>query len=288
MHPETLRVVTKKLPVTLEELFYGFEKKLNVSRVIEEEDGVLTKSTVLLSVNGLPGWTSGAKIHFQGAGDKRFGSPAQDIDIIIELLPHDYFQREGDHLIINTKVPLYSALLGHTEHIEGIDGKKINIPIRCSHISHSPPGASVFHNFDTRFLPSSSVLQPHPSGHGNQNEGRRHAQIESPSAQARMAHRALFGTPSLFGTPFTQASGRTMYSVLPIPYRPSARLIPQCPTRMHHCWHSIYRARAKLFALTIGNSFSAPMQITVTPAWAQNIEKVNEIFDKTYSNYEKW
>ena len=124
-----MHAVTRRLAVSLEELFFGFHKRLKVARRIEDSQGNVTTSSVILTINGLPGWRHGTALTFSQAGDRKFGFPAQDVTIIIEEEPHPVFQHQDDNLIMNVQVPLFNALYGHTEHIETIDGKKINVPI---------------------------------------------------------------------------------------------------------------------------------------------------------------
>jgi DnaJ homolog subfamily B member 4 len=119
----------RMLPVTLEDLFFGFHKRLKITRSTENVQGIITTSSVILTINGLPGWRNGTRVTFAEAGDKRFGRPALDVVIVIQEEEHPIFQRHGDDLTMMVQVPLFGALYGHTELIQTLNGKKINVPI---------------------------------------------------------------------------------------------------------------------------------------------------------------
>jgi len=118
--------VKRKLPVSLEELFSGFQKKLKVTKQIQDASGQITSASNVITIEGKPGWKAGTKVTFNGAGDELNGQPPQDITFIIEEKPHPVFKREGDDLLATVHVPLADALCGYRLEFTGIDKKRIS------------------------------------------------------------------------------------------------------------------------------------------------------------------
>jgi DnaJ-class molecular chaperone len=121
--------IFKTLNVTLEDLYKGFQKRLKVTRTLEVAPGHQMSEPILLTIDGEPGWQSGTKVTFEGAGDSLLGHPAQDIVVVIEALPHRSFTRQGDDLAVLVRVPIFSALFGHTTDIETLDGVVTHVPV---------------------------------------------------------------------------------------------------------------------------------------------------------------
>lgn len=122
---EAAENIKRKLPVSLEELYSGFQKKLKVTKKIQDASGSVTTASNIITIDGRPGWKAGVKVTFAGAGDELNGRPAQDLTFIIEEKPHPVFKREGDDLIAQVKVPLVDALCGYRLGLTGIDKKQI-------------------------------------------------------------------------------------------------------------------------------------------------------------------
>ena len=120
------------LNCTLEELYSGTTKRMRVTRTIEDEATRTTRQeSQELKVDVKPGWRTGTKVRFSGAGDRRMGEPAQDVVFIIKAKPHPTFQRDGDNLTTTVSIPLKDALCGTANvPIPTIDGKKVNLPLR--------------------------------------------------------------------------------------------------------------------------------------------------------------
>lgn len=135
--------ILRPLPLTLNELYSGAQKKFKTSRRLLS--GQTEERT--LDVNVVKGWKIGTKIRFPGAGNEDPGSgTSQDIVFVVEEKPHDTFTREGDDLIYNLHIPLSHALLGLPKKSTGLfgtsaasvpppstvtslDGRKIVIPV---------------------------------------------------------------------------------------------------------------------------------------------------------------
>eukprot|EP00054_Salpingoeca_dolichothecata_P011307 m.62805 g.62805 ORF g.62805 m.62805 type:complete len:332 (-) comp19403_c0_seq1:22-1017(-) len=124
------QVVKRKLGCTLEELYSGFEKKLKVTKKIQDsQTGQVSQVSNVLTVTGKPGWKAGTKVTFAGSGDELNGQPAQDIMFVIEQKPHSVFTREGDNLSAKIPISLKDALCGTTVKLTGIDGKPLTVPV---------------------------------------------------------------------------------------------------------------------------------------------------------------
>ena len=52
---------------------------------------------------------------------------AQDLEFVIEEVPHDRFQRDGDTLRLSVQISLADALCGFTTTIKTLDGRTLRI-----------------------------------------------------------------------------------------------------------------------------------------------------------------
>ena len=62
--------IEKEIPVSLEEIAKGAEKKMKISRKVHHDDGRVSSEDKVLKINVKPGWKSGTKITFQREGDQ--------------------------------------------------------------------------------------------------------------------------------------------------------------------------------------------------------------------------
>lgn len=126
--PET---VTLPLSCTLEELYTGKTKKLNISR--KNQHG--TQEKQLVSVNVTAGWKSGTKITYKGIGD---WTPhgRQTVKFVLEEKSHPLYTRDGDNLKITIPLSFKESLLGFRKEIKTLGGKTITID-RATPISPS-------------------------------------------------------------------------------------------------------------------------------------------------------
>jgi molecular chaperone DnaJ len=78
------------------------------------------------------GVDTGSQLRLRGEGEPgEFGGPPGDLFVVIRLEPHDFFTREGDHLLCEVPVSFVQAALGAKIEIPvlGQDGgKEFNIP----------------------------------------------------------------------------------------------------------------------------------------------------------------
>ena len=77
------------------------------------------------------GVTEGFQFAMQGYGHapKRMEGVYGDLYVVIVEKEHDKFQRNGNDLYVEIKVPIIDAILGCTTEVETIDGKKLSAKI---------------------------------------------------------------------------------------------------------------------------------------------------------------
>merc|ERR1712226_1065247 len=119
--------IEKEIPVSLEEIAKGAEKKMKISRKVHQDDGRVTTEDKVLKITVKPGWKSGTKVTFSQEGDKFPGRTPADIAFIIRDKPHPVFSRDGTNLKYTYKIPLREALCGSVVQIPTLEGKKVGI-----------------------------------------------------------------------------------------------------------------------------------------------------------------
>lgn len=124
--PETT-VVEKPLPVSLEDIFNGANKKLKVQRkTFDKLTGKQSVEDKILSVPIKQGLKPGSKIKFSDMGDQVEGG-VQDLHFIVKEKPHPLFAREGDDIRHVVEIGLKEALTGWSRKVSTIDGKQVNV-----------------------------------------------------------------------------------------------------------------------------------------------------------------
>jgi curved DNA-binding protein len=98
--------VAAEIKITLEEAFFGAKKKIGVGMNIEEID--------------IPaGAQNGQRIKIKGKGQKGWNPSLNgDLILIINIIPHSQFSRQGHDLITNAQVDLPTAMVGGEFYIE--------------------------------------------------------------------------------------------------------------------------------------------------------------------------
>jgi len=105
--------------ITLEEAFHGTTRSLQIGdRRIEARIP--------------PGVRSGSRVRLGGQGSPGIaGASAGDLYLVVEVLPHPGFVREGDDLRADVRVDFYTAVLGGEVRVPTIDGAvTLKIPPR--------------------------------------------------------------------------------------------------------------------------------------------------------------
>ncbi len=109
--------VTAKLPITLLEAYQGSKRTF-------EWQGKKIRITIK------PGTKDGQKLRIKGKGEPSpSGGPNGDLYIIMTMEPDARFKREGDNLLYNAHVDLYTAVLGGKIEVPTMTGRvKLTIP----------------------------------------------------------------------------------------------------------------------------------------------------------------
>jgi DnaJ family protein B protein 4 len=155
--PQEATAVERDLLVTLEQLFKGAQRKLNVKRkVIDLATGKRKIEDKALTVDIKPGYKAGTKIKYKGWGDQDEGG-TQDLHFVLKEvgldLPishcvniltmaqkeHPVFKREGDDLRCTITLDLKEALTGWKRTVTTIEGRQIN----CSGGGPTQPGHEI-------------------------------------------------------------------------------------------------------------------------------------------------
>ena len=124
--PETT-VVEKQLPVSLEDIFNGAQKKLKVQRkTFDKMTGKQSVEDKILSVPIKRGLKAGSKIKYPDMGDQVEGG-VQDLHFIVKEKPHPLFTRENDDIRHVVEIDLKEALTGWSRKVSTIDGKQVNV-----------------------------------------------------------------------------------------------------------------------------------------------------------------
>jgi curved DNA-binding protein len=106
----------QEIEITLEEAFAGTSR-------------VLSKDGQRLEVKIPAGARTGTKVRLAGQGTSGIGGPAGDLFLVVKVLPHTVFERDGDDLRCELPVDLYTAVLGGDVIVHTLGGDvKLKIP----------------------------------------------------------------------------------------------------------------------------------------------------------------
>lgn len=114
--------VQYNLNITLEESIFGAEKKIAVKR-----NGSIEEIFVKIP----PGINSGKKLRLAGKGNiGKHGGSKGDLYLIINVLPHPIFARDGNDIFIEKSILFSQAVLGTSIDVPTIDGtiRRIKVP----------------------------------------------------------------------------------------------------------------------------------------------------------------
>jgi curved DNA-binding protein len=106
----------QEVEITLEEAFAGTTR-------------VLSRGGQRFEVKIPIGASTGTKVRLKGQGVSGIGGPAGDLYLVVKVLPHETFERDGDHLRCKLPVDLYTAVLGGEALVHALGGDvKLKIP----------------------------------------------------------------------------------------------------------------------------------------------------------------
>lgn len=107
--PRRGRDVEYEIDLTLEEAFHGAERLLDM-------DGRRIKAGIP------PGVHTGSRVRLAGQAEPgQNGGPAGDLYLIVQVLPHASFEREGDNLHMEIPVDIFTAIAGGEVRISSLE-----------------------------------------------------------------------------------------------------------------------------------------------------------------------
>lgn len=119
--PRRGRDIDFEVDMTLEEAFHGANRSLDV-------DGHHITASIP------PGVRTGSRVRFKGQGEPgtKNGQPG-DLYLVINILPSEIFEREGDNLHVEIPVDIFTAITGGETHVPTLDRPLIlKIPPRTN------------------------------------------------------------------------------------------------------------------------------------------------------------
>ena len=113
--------ITLELSITLNEVLKGAKKTISLGRGSNAEK---------VSVKIPMGIDSGKKLRVTGKGaPSPAGGPPGDLYLLIKVLPHAIFSRDGDNLIVEHQIPFTSAVLGCSIDVPTLGGKSLKVKV---------------------------------------------------------------------------------------------------------------------------------------------------------------
>lgn len=113
--------LTFELSVSLNDVLNGSDKTISLRR-----DGRMEN----VSVKVPSGIEEGKKLRLAGKGQPSpTGGPAGDLYLLIKILPHDVFTREGSNLVIEKKIPFSAACLGTEISVNSLSGQELLVKV---------------------------------------------------------------------------------------------------------------------------------------------------------------
>jgi curved DNA-binding protein len=109
LKPRRGRDIEYEIDLTLQEAFKGTDRLLEIDRHRIQAHipmGVRTGSRVRLAGQGEPGYNNG---------------PAGDLYLLINILPNNVFEREGDNLHMEVPVDIFTAVVGGETNVSTLD-----------------------------------------------------------------------------------------------------------------------------------------------------------------------
>jgi len=113
--------LTFELAVSLSEVLTGSDKTVSLRREGRMEN---------VSVKVPAGIQDGKKLRLNGKGSPSpVGGPPGDLYLVVKVLPHDTFSREGNDLIVEKDVSYTAACLGTELTVTSLDGKQLKVRV---------------------------------------------------------------------------------------------------------------------------------------------------------------
>jgi len=140
VRPRRGRDIEHPVEVTLEEAYHGTKRTIGL-RVEEPCTGCQATGRIQnmacsacqgagaisrikrLEVKIPPGVKTGSRVRIAGKGEPGSGGPNGDLYLVISVRPHQLFERRGDNLHVEIKVPLVVVVLGGEVEVPTLKGK---------------------------------------------------------------------------------------------------------------------------------------------------------------------
>ena len=106
--------VEQPVDVTLEEAFAGTTRLMMV-----DAEGGQRRIEVKLPA----GVTNGSRVRVAGEGAEGFDGRRGDLYLVVNVRPHDRYERKGDDLYVDVDAPLTTAVLGGEVEVQALDRK---------------------------------------------------------------------------------------------------------------------------------------------------------------------
>jgi DnaJ-class molecular chaperone len=116
--------IEKDIPVSLEDIAKGVQKKMKISRRVYDESGGSRSEEKVLQINVKPGWKAGTKVTFAKEGDRIPGKTPADIAFIVRDKAHPVFKRDESNIIYTHKLSLKDALCGCRVQVPLLSGQQ--------------------------------------------------------------------------------------------------------------------------------------------------------------------
>lgn len=114
--------VEQPVEITLEEAFQGTQRKVQLAAPTGNSRTITVKIPVGVDNNN--------RVRVAGEGSPAMsGGKRGDLFLVVRILPHVVFERDGEQLKAAIKTDLYTLILGGEIRIQTIDGKKITLTI---------------------------------------------------------------------------------------------------------------------------------------------------------------
>ncbi|MDY6850461.1 MAG: molecular chaperone DnaJ [Thermodesulfobacteriota bacterium] len=83
-----------------------------------------------VSIRIPPGVDTGSRLRLRGEGEAgQLGGPPGDLYVVLHVRPHEFFEREGDHIICRIPISMVNAVLGAEIEAPTLKGsRKLKIP----------------------------------------------------------------------------------------------------------------------------------------------------------------
>ncbi len=113
--------LTYQLTVSLEDVFSGADRQLTLRKNGKTEN---------VSVKIPKGIEEGKKLRLKGkGGEAPMGGIPGDLYLKVQLEPHEFYERNGEDLILKKHIPYSDACLGAKIEVESLDGKKFVVSV---------------------------------------------------------------------------------------------------------------------------------------------------------------